>query len=172
MLTSEIEAQTASFLPRNARDGGLHMRATLGAAVLVMGMSAFAADTTSSSSPTVTFNKDVLPILQRNCQTCHRPGQIAPMSFLSYQSTRPWAKAMKAAVASRKMPPWFADPTVGHFLNDRSLKPGEIDTIAKWADSGAPEGDAKDAPPPVNWPEGWPIQPDVIAAGPSTPTPP
>ena len=87
------------------------------------------------------------------------------MSFLSYQSTRPWAKAIKAAVAARKMPPWFADPEVGHFLNDRSLKQSDIDTIAKWADGGAQEGDAKDAPPLLKWPEGWQIQPDVIVAG-------
>ena len=134
------------------------------------GMTATAADT-NTSSPAVTFNKDVLPILQRNCQTCHRPGQVAPMSFLTYQSTRPWAKAMKAAVAARKMPPWFADPQVGHFSNDRSLKPSEIDTIAKWADGGAAEGDAKDAPPPVEWPEGWQIQPDIIVKGPATEVP-
>src|SRR5579863_8206335 len=76
-------------------------------ALVLMGTAAIAAD---NSAPTVTFNKDVLPILQKNCQTCHRPGQVAPMSFLSYQSTRPWAQAMKAAVAARKMPPWFADP--------------------------------------------------------------
>lgn len=137
-------------------------------ALVLTGTAALAADT---SSPTVTFNKDILPILQKNCQTCHRPGQIAPMSFLTYQSTRPWAKAMRAAVAARKMPPWFADPAVGHFLNDRSLKQAEIDTIAKWADSGAPEGDAKDAPPPVQWPEGWQIQPDVIVPGPTTDVP-
>src|ERR1700751_2037894 len=117
----------------------------------------WAADTGTTSSP-VTFNKDILPILQRNCQTCHRPGQIAPMSFLSYQSTRPWAKAMKAAVAARKMPPWFADSQVGPFLHDRSLKQSEIDAITKGADGGASEGDAKDAPPPVKWPEGWQIQ--------------
>jgi len=69
-----------------------------------------------------TFNKDVLPILQKNCQSCHRPGQVAPMPFLTYQETRPWAKAMKTAVATRKMPPWFADPQYGHFLNNRALK--------------------------------------------------
>jgi len=137
-------------------------------ALVLTGMAAMAADT---SSPTVTFNKDILPILQSNCQTCHRPGQVAPMSFLTYQSTRPWAKAMKAAVASRKMPPWFADPQVGHFSNDRSLKPSEIDIIAKWADSGAAEGDAKDAPPPAQWPEGWQIQPDIIVKGPATEVP-
>src|ERR1035438_3299201 len=86
------------------------------------------------------------------------------MSFLTYQTTRPWAKAMKAAVAARKMPPWFADPQYGHYTNDRSLQPAEIETIAKWADGGAPEGDAKDAPAAIQWPEGWRIQPDVIVA--------
>jgi hypothetical protein len=115
----------------------------------------------------VTFNRDVLPILQKNCQTCHRPNQVAPMSFLTYKEARPWAKAMKTAVALRKMPPWFADPQYGHFTNDRSLKTGEIETIAKWADAGAPEGDPKDAPPAVQWPEGWQIQPDIIVQGPA-----
>ena len=128
-------------------------------AAVIFGAAAVAAD--------VTFNKDVLPILQKNCQTCHRPGQAAPMSFLTYQETRPWAKAMKAAVASRKMPPWFADPKVGHFLNDRALKPAEIETIAKWADAGALEGAQRDKPPAVVWPEGWRIKPDVIVEGPS-----
>jgi hypothetical protein len=115
----------------------------------------------------VTFHKDVLPILQKNCQSCHRPGQIAPMSFLTYESTRPWAKAMKAAVIERKMPPWFADPKFGHFGNDRSLKQADIETIAKWADSGAAAGDPKDAPAPIQWPaDGWEIQPDLIINGP------
>src|SRR5436189_5322143 len=82
----------------------------------------------------VTFNKDVLPILQKNCQSCHRPGQIAPMSLLTYNEARPWAKAMKGAVLTKKMPPWFADPQVGHFANDRAMKPNEIEIIAKWAD--------------------------------------
>jgi hypothetical protein len=123
--------------------------------------------TAAQDSKSVTFNKDVLPILQKNCQSCHRPGQIAPMSFLSYKDTRPWAKAMKTAVATKKMPPWFADPEVGHFANDRSLKPDEIETIARWADTGAAEGDAKDAPPAVNWPkDGWEIEPDFIVKGP------
>ena len=87
---------------------------------LIAAVTALVADV-SSSSASVTFHKDVLPILQKNCQGCHRPGQIAPMSFLTYENVRPWAKAMKAAVATRKMPPWFADPKYGHFTNDRSL---------------------------------------------------
>src|ERR1700675_4961031 len=114
-------------------------------------------------SSAVTFSKDVLPILQKNCQTCHRPGQVAPMSLLTYKEARPWAKAMKAAVVARKMPPWFADQKYGHFVNDRSLKQSEIETIAKWADSGATEGNPKDAPAPVQWPQdGWSIQPEVV----------
>ncbi len=128
-------------------------------AILMPGGAAMAAEV--SSGPT--FNKDVLPVLQKNCQTCHRPGQIAPMSFLDYKSTRPWAKAMKVAVETRKMPPWFADHQFGEFQNDRTLPQKDIDIITKWADAGAPEGDAKDAPPPVEWPsEGWQIKPDII----------
>ena len=120
----------------------------------------------ASAAGAVTFNKDVLPILERNCQTCHRPGNIAPMSFLSYETTRPWARAMKAAVITRKMPPWFADPQYGHFSNDRSLKQEEIDTIVQWADNGAPQGDPKDAPPAVQWPEsGWTTKPDMVLKG-------
>jgi hypothetical protein len=124
----------------------------------------FAADVSSTSN--ITFHKDVEPILQRNCQSCHRPGQIGPMSLLSYEEARPWAKAIKSATSSRKMPPWFADPKYGHFSNDRSLKPAEIDTIAKWVDAGARKGGDSDAPTPVAWPaEGWRIQPDHIVKG-------
>lgn len=116
----------------------------------------------------VTFNKDVLPILQKNCQNCHRPGQIAPMQLLTYKDARPWAKAIKDAVLTRKMPPWFADEKYGHVLNERKLKQSDVDAIGKWVDAGAPEGDAKDAPAPVRWPEGgWQIKPDYIVEGPS-----
>jgi hypothetical protein len=115
-----------------------------------------------------TYYKDVLPILQKNCESCHRPGQIAPMSFQTYDSARPWARAVKAAVQTKKMPPWFADPAFGHFLNDRSLKAQDIDTLARWADAGAPAGDPKDGPKPVAWPEGgWRIKPDLVVDGPS-----
>src|ERR1700674_5250016 len=103
-------------------------------AVLVAGAAALAADA-SSSPASVTFNKDVLPILQKNCQICHRPGQVAPMSLLNYLCRRPGAKAMNASVASRKLPPWFADPHFGCYLNDRPLNHTEIDTIAKWSDN-------------------------------------
>jgi hypothetical protein len=134
----------------------------LGAGFGVLGIAA--------SLPPATFNKDVLPVVQKHCQSCHRPGQIAPMSFLSYQSTRPWAKAMKAAVLTKKMPPWFADmnESQAHFLNNSSLTAGEIEVLERWADNGAPEGDAKDAPAPIQWPaDGWFIQPDRVIKGPT-----
>ena len=114
-----------------------------------------------------TYYKDVLPILQKNCESCHRPGQIAPMSFQTYETARPWARAIKNAVQSKKMPPWFADPAYGHFLNDRSLPSGDVDVLARWADGAAPAGDPKAAPPAVTWPTGgWQIQPDLIVDGP------
>src|SRR5580704_11927042 len=87
-----------------------------------------------------TFYKDVLPVLQKNCQNCHRPGEVAPMSFLTYQEARPWAKAIKTADLSKKMPPWFADPHFGKFANDRTLSQAEIDTLVAWSDTGAKEG--------------------------------
>ena len=73
--------------------------------------------TAQTAARSVTFNRDVVPILQKNCQTCHRPGQIAPMSLLTYKDARPWARAIKNAVVARTMPPWFADPEYGHFRN-------------------------------------------------------
>ena len=127
---------------------------------LLAGTLAMAADV---SNPGVTFNKDVLPVLQKNCQTCHRPGEIGPMPLLTYEGTRPWAKSIRAAVLSRKMPPWFADPRYGHFANDRSLSQSDINTLAAWADAGAPEGNSKDKPAPVEWREGWNIPtPDLV----------
>src|ERR1700737_1096959 len=134
--------------------------------VLSLGCVALAAAATTTSQHQVTFNKDVLPVLQKNCQTCHRPGQIAPMSFLTYESTRPWAKAIKTAVLSKKMPPWFADPKYGHFSNDRTLQARDIEVLAKGADTGAPLGNPNEAPAAIQWPEnGWQIKPDYIAQG-------
>ena len=131
---------------------------------LLLSVGAFLSVTCFAATPT--FHKDIAPILQKNCESCHRPGQIGPMSLVGYQNARPWAKAIKNAVASRKMPPWFADPNVGHFANDRSLKPAEIEAISQWADAGAPEGNPKDAPVAMKWPaDGWQIQPDVVVDG-------
>jgi hypothetical protein len=111
----------------------------------------------------VTFTKDVAPVLEKNCQGCHRRGEAAPFSLLTYEQARPWAKAMKEAVRLKKMPPWFADPHYGSFSNDRSLSQKEIETITAWAEAGAPEGDPKDMPAPVKFVEGWSIpKPDVV----------
>ena len=126
-------------------------------AVCLTGVAAVAAP----NSP-VTFSKDVLPILQKNCQGCHRPGEVAPMSLISYNEARPWAKAIKNAVVSRKMPPWFADLQYGHFANDRRLTGAEINTLVAWADNGAIEGNPKDAPAPLTFQDGWNIKPDLI----------
>ncbi len=110
-----------------------------------------------------TFNKDVAPIFFARCAGCHRPNDIAPMSLLDYKSARPWAKSIKAAVATRKMPPWFADPRFGHFSNDARLSDAELKTIQAWVDAGAPEGKAKDLPAAPRFVDGWAMgQPDAV----------
>jgi hypothetical protein len=98
-----------------------------------------------------TFSKDVLPILQRSCQRCHRPDTAAPMSLLTYQEVRPWVRSIKARVASRQMPPWHIDRSIGEYLDDPSLSDQEIDTIVKWIDNGAPQGNPAAAPPPLTF---------------------
>ena len=118
---------------------------------------------------TPTYNRDIAPILQQNCQGCHRPGEAGPMSLLTYQQVRPYAAAIKEAVALRKMPPWFADPHYGKFSNDRSLPQAEIDTIVSWVKAGAPEGDPSDAPKPKEFVDGWNIgKPDLVLEMPGT----
>jgi hypothetical protein len=116
----------------------------------------------------VTFSKDVAPILQRSCQNCHRPGSIAPMPLLTYQDARPWARAIKAKVVLRQMPPWHIDRNVGvtRFKDDPSLNDAEIATISNWVDRGAPEGDPKDLPPPRQFTDldKWHIKPDVVVS--------
>ena len=121
------------------------------AATLLSAASAVAADTAKP----VTYAKDVAPIFQEKCQTCHRPNQVAPMSLLTYQDVRPWARSIKAKVQARLMPPWHIDKTVGiqSFKNDISLSDEQIDTIARWVDSGAVQGDPKDMPAARVWPD-------------------
>ena len=123
----------------------------------------------------VTFTRDVAPILQRSCQRCHRPDSIAPMSLLTYEDARPWAKAMKLRTGLRSkpetMPPWFIEKNIGiqQFKDDYSLSDEEIAKIAKWADSGAPRGNPADMPPPVKFPDSrvWTLgQPDLIVTSP------
>ena len=103
----------------------------------------------------ITFTKDIAPIFQEKCEACHRPDSIAPMSLVTYEQARPWAKAIRERVIMRQMPPWHLDKTVGiqKFKNDRSLSDSQIDTIVKWVDAGAPKGDLKDMPAPKQWPD-------------------
>ena len=102
----------------------------------------------------VTFAKDIVPIFQEKCQECHRPGTAAPMSLVTYEEARPWAKSIRQRVITRNMPPWHLDKTVGiqEFQNDRSLSDQEVDTIVRWVDAGAPLGNPKDLPAPLEWP--------------------
>ncbi len=123
----------------------------------------------------VTFTKDIAPIFQKACESCHRTDSLGPMSLVTYEEARPWARSIKARVAARQMPPWHIDKSVGlqHFSNDRSLTDQQISTIVKWVDAGAPKGDMKDMPPPVKWPneEAWNFtslygEPDLIVKSP------
>jgi hypothetical protein len=129
---------------------------------LLLALSATGA-TAARAAETATFHKDIEPILQARCQGCHRPGEVAPMSLLTYGEARPWAKAIREAVLMGKMPPWSPDPKYGKFRNDLSLAPGEKEKIVAWVDAGAKEGKRSDAPPPKSFTEGWQIPPpDVV----------
>ena len=124
--------------------------------------------TAATGSNPATFNKDVLPILQGKCQECHRTGEIGPMSLMTYDQVRPWAKAIKIAVLTKKMPPWTADSHYGKFSNDMSLSAAQVETISNWVDGGAKEGNPKDAPKPREFYTGWTIgKPDQIFAMPA-----
>lgn len=123
----------------------------------------FTLDRRGSAKAAPTFNKEIAPIFAKNCMSCHRPGEIAPMSLLTYKEVRPWAKAIREQVANREMPPWHADPQHGQWSNDRRLSQKDIDTILAWVDGGAAEGDAKDLPPTPKFATGWQIgEPDAV----------
>jgi len=138
----------------------------------VLTVAAVAASSAGGPAPATpptapTFTKDVAPILYKHCTSCHRAGEIAPMPLVSYQDVRPWARSIKAKVATREMPPWGADPRFGHFKDDPSLSDAAIDTISRWVDAGAPKGDDTDLPALPAFPAGWPKgQPDAIIAMP------
>lgn len=128
-----------------------------------------------AAAQTATFTKDVAPILQRSCVTCHRPGEIAPMSLMTYDDVRPWARAIKMRVVAREMPPWHIDRRIGiqSFKDDPSLTDEEIDTIAKWVDSGAPRGNVADMPPLRQFAPSseWQIKPDIVIKYPAKTVP-
>ncbi len=144
----------------------MHTRSRIVSVLAVIGIAVgVAAPATAGNEAAATWYEDVLPIVQENCQTCHRPsghnisGLVAPMAFTTYEQTRPWARAIARKVESREMPPWFASAPKGVFENERGLTDGEIDTIVRWVDAGAPAGDRAAAPPAPVWPEdlqdGW-----------------
>ena len=124
------------------------LAAILVAVATITTVGAQQSSTPTARAPQVTFTKDVAPILQRNCQQCHRPGSIAPMSLLTYQDARPWARSIKQKVVAREMPPWHIDRNIGitKFKDDPSLSDAEIATIAQWVDAGAPMGNPADMP--------------------------
>jgi mono/diheme cytochrome c family protein len=136
--------------------------------IVAVGSTPLSTRSVSAAAAMPTFNKDVLPILQKNCQECHRPGAIAPMSFLTYSDARPYARAIAKAVTTRSMPPWFADPAIGRFKNARVLSDGDIATISDWAEKGAVEGDPADRRAPVEFGDGWTIgKPDIVVTMPA-----
>jgi hypothetical protein len=141
--------------------------------LLLSSVPAIALAQPAASPPT--FTRDVARIFQAKCESCHRPSSVAPMSLVTWEDARPWARSIRMRVASREMPPWHIDKSVGiqQFENDRSLSDGEIDTIVKWVAAGAPKGDPKDMPPAVQWPNDaqWNFtamygEPDLIVRSP------
>jgi mono/diheme cytochrome c family protein len=162
----ESSQSTLSRIP----GGACSLAVALGAAAML----AVSAGTLSAQegADRVTFARDVASILQENCQACHREGSIGPMSLISYDEVRPWAHLIKEKVASRAMPPWPYDRTIGiqELKHDPSLTDEEIATVVAWVDAGAPQGDPADLPPPIEWPqysEYWQLEdefgaPDIV----------
>ena len=147
--------------------GGLSLLVTSAVTMTPVSAQATRQGTQGVASRQVTFTKDVAPIFQRSCQSCHRPGQIAPMSLLTYQEARPWARSIRNKVVNREMPPWHIDRNVGisKFKDDPSLTDAEVKTIAAWVDAGAPIGSPADMPPALQFADdmAWFIgKPDII----------
>jgi hypothetical protein len=139
----------------------MDVRHVAAAATLVLGLSSAAAAEQNGKS--VTFTRDVAPILYKHCVECHRPTMFAPMSLVTFEEARPWARAIRQRVVAREMPPWHADPAIGQFRNDPRLSQQEIDTVAAWVDAGAPRGNDADLPVLPPFVDGWTIgKPDVV----------
>ena len=130
---------------------GVVNRADTAVVLLALAVVAWGAEPAiAAEADTPTYTKDVLPILQRSCQQCHRPGTAAPMALLTYEQVRPWARAIKDRVTTRQMPPWHLDRSIGVYRDDPSLSDEEIAVIAGWVDTGAQQGNPEDAPPPLD----------------------
>lgn len=141
------------------------MRCKHRAATTLLGALAAALFSVSSHAQAegVTYARDIAPILQSNCQECHRPGEAVPMTLMSYEEVRPWAKKIRSVVVNREMPPWHAHPAIGEFSNERTMTRTEIDKVAAWVDQGAPLGDPANLPEPAEFAQGWKIgKPDVV----------
>src|SRR5215467_15709584 len=143
------------------------MKAVVIMSLALAGMAGTTQNATAEGATQATFSKDVAPIFQRSCQTCHRPNTFAPMSLMTFQDARPWAKSIKEKVVTRNMPPWHIDRNVGisDFVNSIALSDEEIATIANWVDGGAPQGNPADMPPPRHFLDNdkWSIgSPDLV----------
>ena len=148
------------------------MKATILFGIVVVLLLASGPTVTTTSENNVTFTKDVAPIFYKNCTGCHRPGEIAPMSLLTYIDARPWAKSIREKVANRDMPPWHADPKYGEWRNDRRISQEAINTILAWVNTGAKEGDPKDLPALPEYTPGWRIgKPDQTFSAPEQAVP-
>src|SRR5262245_50842254 len=129
----------------------------------VVSFGAMRSDAQAQTAATPTFSMAAAPIHYKNCTNCHRPGEIAPMSLLTYQNARPWAKAIATRVAAGTMPPWHADSSRVAFSNDRHLNDADKATLLAWANGGAPEGNPQDLPPQPTYAQGWSIgEPNVV----------
>src|SRR5262245_37822435 len=134
--------------------------ATLGASANVALVAQDSKTPPTEGAPT--FTRDIAPILYKNCVSCHRPGEIGPMSLISFNDVRPWAKSIREKVVTRAMPPWSADPQYGKFSNERRLTQSDIDRIVEWVNAGARQGDAADLPSVPQFVDGWQIgKPDL-----------
>lgn len=117
-----------------------------------------------TDSGTITYSRDIAPILQARCVECHRAGEIGPFDLSSYEESAGWGEMITEVVRKQRMPPWHANPKYGSFANDRSMPAAEKDLLYKWVESGCPQGDAGDQPKPRHFTEGWqlPRQPDLV----------
>ncbi len=155
------------------------VRLIVGATCAAVALTAFSPSAQTQTTPAAqtgapTFTRDVLPVLQASCQSCHRPGAMAPMSLVTYEDVRPWARLIRQRVSERAMPPWFSNAHIGEYANDPSLTAAQIASIVQWVDAGAPRGNPADAPPPVTWPAAgaWKTgTPDLVVAAPAVNVP-
>lgn len=162
-LAAKVQYNYVDPVPRIFYSSPFYFLSVLAVIAVALLVSFHPSQKISAANNPPTFYKDVLPILQNHCQRCHRPGEVAPMPLVTYEETRIWAPAIAAVTQSKMMPPWFADPNIGHFADDPSLTPAQIATLVAWSKTGAPAGNPKDAPHAPHWTEGWNIaHPDDI----------